>query len=391
MQSDTKTITILGSTGSIGLSALRVLRELRDEFRVSGLGCNRNLELLEEQIREFRPAAVAVASAEIRRGPEYASLEQRYPHVEFITGDDCMETLATMETDITLSAIVGAAGLAPSLAALKSSKRIALANKETLVMAGDIFMKEAARRKVELIPVDSEHSAIFSLLHGVKSSELERILLTASGGGLRKVPVIDLDGVTPEEALCHPTWSMGRKITIDSATLMNKGLEVIEAHHLFSVSYEKIEVVIHPESVVHSMVETVDGAVYAHMGVADMALPILNALKYPQKTRNNFGRLDFSKESLLHFSGWDRERYPALTLCYEAGKRGGTLPAVLNGANEAAVNAFLDRRISFTDITSVVEKVMQLHEVIEKPSIDDIFEADSFAREISEKTIRGKH
>ena len=389
MQSDKKLLTILGSTGSIGQSTLRVARMLSGEVRVYGLGCNRNLELLAEQIEEFKPSVVAVSSWDARGSVEFRDLASKYPSVEFIEGDECMVELAGRPVDIVLSSIVGAAGLRPSLAALESCRRLALANKETLVMAGDIFMAEVARRGVELIPVDSEHSAIFSLLHNVKKGELERILLTASGGSLRDLPVEELPKVTPAQALAHPTWNMGNKITIDSATLMNKGLEVIEAHHLFDTAYEKIDVVVHPESVVHSMIETVDGAVYAHMGVADMALPILNAMKYPEKVRNNFGRLDFTKSNTLRFLPWDSSRYPALTLCYEAGKRGGTLPAVLNAANEVAVDAFLKGKIFFTDIVRIVEKVMEGYQVIGDPGIEDIFEADRIAREIALINVRG--
>lgn len=384
-----KTITLLGSTGSIGLSAARVLRLLKDEFRVYGLSCGKNLSVLEEQISEFQPAAVAVADRNARLSDKYADLKKRFSHVEFIDSDVPVSELAARSVDMTLSAIVGAAGLAPSLAALGAVKRLALANKETLVMAGDIFMSEAARLNTEIVPVDSEHSAVFSLIQNIGTGELERVLLTASGGSLRNLSIEELPHVTPERALAHPTWSMGSKITIDSATLMNKGFEVIEAHHLFNLPYDKIEVVIHPESSVHSMAETVDGAVYAHMGVADMAHPILFALKYPDKISNNFGRLDFKKHMALNFLPYDEIRYPALSLCYEAGKRGGTAPAVLNASNEVAVAAFLDGKISFTDIVKIVEKTVSAHDVLDNPGIDEIFAFDAQAREKTDKIIRG--
>ena len=384
-----KTITLLGSTGSIGLSTLRVLRELKDEFKLYGLCCNSNLQVLEKQIEEFRPAAVAVSSRKARAGKNYALIKERFTDVEFIESDEPALELASRETTITISAIVGAAGLMPSLAALKGTRRLALANKETLVMAGSIFMNEAARLGTELIPVDSEHNAVFSLLGNAGKEELKRIIITASGGSLRSTPVEGLPKATPELALAHPTWSMGKKITIDSATLMNKGFEVIEAHHLFGVPYEKIDVVIHPESIVHAMIETIDCAVYAHMGVADMAIPILNAIKYPDKTSSHFGRLDFTKAMQLNFLPWDASRYPALALCYEAGRRGGTIPAALNAANEVCVEAFIDRKISFTNIAEIVERTVESCFTVETPSIDEILEADRQAREISMKFIRG--
>ena len=384
-----KTINILGSTGSIGLSAARVLREQKDEFKVYGLTCDRNISVLEEQIAEFNPSAVAVAQRDTRLSDGYLSLKKRFNHVEFIDGENPVTELAARNVDITLSAIVGAAGLAPSLAALGATRRLALANKETLVMAGDIFMSEAARLNTEIIPVDSEHSAVFALLHNVKKDELERILLTASGGSLRSMSIHELADVTPQQALAHPTWNMGSKITIDSATLMNKGFEVIEAHHLFSLPYSKIDVVVHPESIVHSMIETVDGAVYAHMGVADMAHPISYALKYPHKTSNNLGRLDFQQRMALNFMPYDELRYPALSLCYAAGERGGTAPAVLNASNEVAVGAFLERKISFTDIVKIVEKTVSEYHVLDNPGIDEIFEADAGARVKAGEIIRG--
>jgi 1-deoxy-D-xylulose-5-phosphate reductoisomerase len=383
-------VTVLGSTGSIGLSSLKVIRSLPERFSICGLACNSNLKLLSEQIAEFMPATVAVVDRSACESSYFRELKSLYKNVEFLEGDSGIRELAGRPCDITVSAIVGSAGLAPSIAALDSCKRLALANKETLVMAGDIFIKLAAARGVELIPVDSEHSAVFSLIHNLGKDEIERIILTASGGSLRDYPVAELSRVTPEAALKHPTWSMGSKITIDSATMMNKGLEVIEAHHLFGLDYDRISVIIHPESVIHSMVETVDGAVYAHMGVTDMVFPILAALTWPEKIRNSFGRLDLAKTGSLNFRPHDSEKYPALDLCYAAGRKGGNLPVVLNAANEIAVYAFLDRKADYMDIVRTVEKTMARVAYIASPGIEEIFESHREAMDTALSLIREK-
>lgn len=382
-------LTILGSTGSIGRSALRVVRAMPERFTVYGLGCNRNLDILSKQIAEFKPLCVAVADISGKES-QYKDIKNKFPEVEFMEGTEGLVEMSRRECDLTISAITGSAGLIPSVAALDGCRRLALANKETLVMAGDIFMKMTKNKGVELIPVDSEHSAIFSLLNGLRTEDLYRIILTASGGSLRDYEGDSFDNVTPERALNHPTWSMGSKITIDSATLMNKGLEVIEARHLFNIDYDKIDVVIHPESIIHSMVETVDGAVYAHMGVADMALPILNAMTYPEKVKNSFGRLDFSSIKSLSFRDYDKIRFPALQLCYEAGRAGGVMPAVLNAANESAVYAFLDRRIRFTDIVPVVTECMNKVPAFPNPSIEDIILISREAGKKAESIIKEK-
>jgi 1-deoxy-D-xylulose-5-phosphate reductoisomerase len=382
------TLTILGSTGSIGRSALRVVKSMPECFTVYGLGCNRNIELLSEQINEFNPLCAAVADISGQES-QFKDLQKKFPHVEFFEGEAGIIELAKKRCDLTVSAITGSAGLIPSIAALEGCSRLALANKETLVMAGDLFMNMAADKGVELIPVDSEHSAVFSLLGNIRGEDLLRIILTASGGSLRDYRG-DFKDVTPEIALNHPTWSMGSKITIDSATLMNKGLEVIEARHLFNIDYNKIDVVIHPESIIHSMVETVDGAVYAHMGVADMALPILNAMTYPEKVKNSFGRLDFSSLKSLSFRNYNKEKFPALQLCYEAGRAGGVMPAVLNAANEAAVYAFLDRRIGFQHIVIVVAESMSRIGNVSDPSIEDIIQAGLEAEVVAESLIKEK-
>ena len=385
-----KTISILGSTGSIGESTLKVVRFLNKEYRVHGLACGGNITLLEKQIREFAPAVVAVGSPEAAASAEYRDLRKKFPAVEFLDGEEGTIEMAGRGVDVLVSAIVGAAGLKPTLASLGSAKRLALANKETLVMAGDIVKKGLAASGGEMIPVDSEHSAVFCLTRGLAAAEIERVILTASGGSLRGTPVGELDRVTPRQALAHPTWDMGNKITIDSATLMNKGLEVIEAHHLFDLPYGKIDVLVHPESVVHSMVETVDGAIYGHMGVTDMVFPVLNALTYPEKRGNPFGRLKLEEIGSLTFAACDRERYPALSLCYEAGRRGGTMPSILNAANEMAVAAFLAGRIRFTDIVKIVEKTLGKQNVLDNPGLAEIVDADREARDTASGFIGKK-
>lgn len=382
-------VTILGSTGSIGVSTLKVLRVLAGEYQVYGLSCQKNLSLLEAQIEEFHPRVVAVGSPEIARSEGFKSLTDKFPGIEFLVGSEGIEELASREVDVLVSAIVGAAALRPTLSAVPHVRRIALANKETLVMAGDIFIGEVKAHEVELIPIDSEHSAILSLIQNLNRKDIVRIILTASGGSLRDKTINEMRDVTPEEALAHPNWEMGSKITIDSATMMNKGLEVIEAHHLFAVDYSQIEVVIHPESIIHSMVETSDGALFAHMGVPDMAHPILYSLVYPERRKNPFGRLDLETLKKLSFSPFDNSRYPALKLCFTAGRLGGTMPAVLNAANEVAVDAFLEKRILFTDIIMIVEKTLEAHEKVDNPDISAIFSADSWARENARSLIRG--
>lgn len=384
-------LSILGSTGSIGLSALRVIRTFPDRYRIYGLACNRNIEMLSRQIEEFKPSVVAIGDRSLSDTVPVKHLIQTNEEVEFLFGEEGIMELAAGKTDIVLSSIVGSAGLRPSIAALDGCKRLALANKETLVMAGEIFIKLAEQKGVELIPVDSEHSAVFSLLSNLKPGEAENIILTASGGSLRDYKKEDFKNVTPEIALNHPSWNMGNKITIDSATLMNKGLEVIEAHHLFNFKYDNIKVIIHPESIIHSMIETFDGAIYAHMGVTDMVFPILNALTYPEKIGNPFGKLDLAATGSLNFREYDRERFPALDLCYRAGKTGGNIPAALNAANEAAVYAFLDRRISFTDIVEIVEKTIDSIDRISVPDLKDIFETHIEAGEIASGFIKEKH
>jgi 1-deoxy-D-xylulose-5-phosphate reductoisomerase len=384
-----KGLIILGSTGSIGVSALRVVDAFPGRFEVLALSCNSNLSLFRDQLEKYKPRYASVSSESVHESDEYRLLVKSFPGIEFLPGSEGLYNLASIDCDILLSAIVGGAGCAPAMVATKHAKRIALANKETLVMAGDLFMKEVSDNRCELIPVDSEHSALFALLDGKNREDILRLIVTASGGSLRDKSESELMHVTPEEALAHPTWNMGAKITIDSATLMNKGFEVIEAHHLFSLPYEKIDVIVHPESIIHSMVETREGSIYAHMSVTDMAFPITNALTYPEKCENPFGRLDLAHIGKLTFREYDPVRFPALALCYAAGRAGGTANAVLNAANEIAVAAFLDRRIGYGDIVRVVSDALAKHQIQSAPALEDIFEADSWARAQATSMIRG--
>ncbi len=381
-------VTILGSTGSIGESTLRVIRSNPDVFRVMGLTCNKNLSKISQQIEEFSPSFVAIAESSLAESEEFRQMKEKYANVEFFFGHEGVQQAASVSTDIVVSAIVGGAGLMPSLRALDSCRKIALANKETLVMAGDIFMSLVREKGVQLVPVDSEHSAIFSIIDEMNMSHIEKFIITASGGSLRDCPVEHLEKVTPAEALKHPTWNMGGKITIDSATLMNKGFEVIEANKLFGMGYERIDVIIHPESVIHSMVETIDGSVYAHLGVTDMALPISNALFYPEKRSNQFGRLNLLNVGSLTFRGVDHDKYPSLALCYDSGKEGGIMPAVLNGANEVAVYAFLEGKIGFNDIYRTTRSVLDKIPNVSNPELDDIIMADRNSRDLSSRLIK---
>lgn len=378
-------IVILGSTGSIGRQALQVVEEFPDRFKVRGLAAGRNWRLLLEQTVCFRPAAVALMAEEDAR--QLTGALPRGVRPEVYWGAGGMERLAAMEgADTVLTAVTGAAGLKPTLTAIEAGKDIALANKETLVAAGEIVVERAGKRGVRLLPVDSEHSAIWQCLDG--RAGVRRIVLTASGGPFRRYSREALAAVTPEAALDHPTWRMGPKITVDSATLMNKGLEVIEAHWLFGVDYDNIKVLVHPQSVVHGMVEFADGSVLASLGITDMRLPILYALSYPERLENALPRLDLVGVGPLTFEDPDMERFPCLRLALLAGRTGGTMPAVLNAANEVAVAAFLNGRISFTGIPAVIERVLAIHSVTKKPDLDKIISADAWARNSAEEIIK---
>lgn len=378
-----RSIIILGSTGSIGRSALRVIRSFPERFAVRGLSCSSSLEELRGQIREFNPEYAAVTG-----DCSVAALAAEFPGTKFLHGANALDELVTVGCDILLTSVVGAAGLAPTIAAMPHIRTLAIANKETLVVGGDIVKAEAARHGVQIIPVDSEHSAIFQLLSPEHRRDLHRIIITASGGSMRDRTLDQMRTITPAEALQHPTWNMGSKITIDSATLMNKGLEVIEAHHLFDLKYDMIDVVVHPESVIHSMIETKDGSVYSHMGVTDMVYPIMNAFSYPERLETPFPRLDFSRLKSLTFREYDPVRFPGLKLCYEAGRTGGSAPCILNGANEVAVAAFLEGRIPFTGIVEIVKRVLDTIPAASRPVLAELREADRKSRECAEKIIR---
>lgn len=377
-------ISILGSTGSIGIQTLDVVRNLGLE--VLGLAAHSNIELLEKQAREFKPVLVAVSN-------DKAAVELRARlkdlNIEVSSGIEGIKKVAVIEAvDTVVSSIVGIAGLIPTMEAIRHKKDIALANKETLVTAGALVMSEARKNNVNILPVDSEHAAIFQCIMGNNNNDISKIILTASGGPFRGKNMEELKRVRPEEALRHPNWVMGSKITIDSATLMNKGLEVIEAKWLFNVEPDRIQVLIHPQSVIHSMVEYKDGSVIAQMGSPDMRIPIQFALTYPKRCGNAFSKLDFLKSNNLTFEKPDLEAFPALGLAYEALRTGGTMPVVLNAANEVSVGLFLKGEIGFTDIAHIVEKLMKIHTVNINPCLDDIIEVDRWARDMVEKETK---
>lgn len=373
-----KKVALLGSTGSIGRSTVEIAQDLPDRIRLVALGAGNNVELLTEQTKRHRPAAISV------QGQEKAEALKRTfgttPAVYY--GQEGLVSLATLpEVDIVLIAIVGTAGLEPALAAIRAGKDIAVASKEILVMAGEIVMREAERYGARVLAVDSEHSAIFQCLDGRSTESVRRIWLTASGGPFRSTPKEEFDRITVEKALKHPSWVMGQKITIDSATLFNKGLEMLEARWLFNVTMSQIEVIVHPQSVIHSMVEFVDGSIIAQLSTPDMCLPIQYALTYPDRAPSQRVETDFAKIGRLDFEEVDLERFPSLKLARRAGEAGGTLPVVMNAANEIAVDAFLNRAIGFTQITEVVERVMGSHEVQADPTLEQILSADAWARE----------
>lgn len=373
----TKKISILGSTGSIGVQALDVARNLKLE--VLGLSAYSNIDLLEQQAVEFKPKVISVGSEELA-----IELGNRLRHqeIEIYYGIDGMNKVAALEgVDTVVTSVVGIAGLIPTMAAIKAGKNIALANKETLVTAGELVMSEAKKHGINILPVDSEHSAIFQCLMGNERSSVSKIILTASGGPFRGKSISELEKVTLAEALNHPNWSMGSKITIDSATLMNKGLEVIEAKWLFDMDLDNIQVIIHPQSIIHSMVEYVDGSVMAQMGSPDMRLPIQLALTFPHRSSNSFSRLNLLTSNNLTFEEPDYSSFPSLELAFEALRTGGTMPAAMNAANEVAVSLFLGGNIKFLDIPRIIDKVMEKHSVNISPSLDDIIEVDAWARQ----------
>jgi 1-deoxy-D-xylulose-5-phosphate reductoisomerase len=379
-----KRVVVLGATGSIGESAAKVARDIPERVEIVGLAANSKARELAAQANELRPAAVCLVDerklSELRANLKYKP--------EIFSGETGLcEIASTVASDMVLVAIVGTGGLRPALAAIEAGKDLAVASKEILVMAGEIVMREAGEKGVHVLPVDSEHNAIFQCLEGRVSqsnkrstSDVRRIILTASGGPFRETPVEEFSGITVEQALKHPTWNMGQKITIDSATLFNKGLEMIEAHWLFGVGMAQVEVVIHPQSIVHSMVEFADGSVLAQLSHSNMCFPIQYAITWPDRVPNSLPPLDFGKLAELKFARPRYDDFPALGLARRAGETGGTLPAVLNAANEIAVSAFLEKRMSFPQIWQTVEQVMDEHQSVAQPNLDEILRADRWAR-----------
>lgn len=383
-----KRLAILGSTGSIGINTLDIVRRFPERFEVISLSAGLNVALLKEQVLRFQPRMVSVLNQELGE-----ALRKGLPGigVEIVSGVEGLIRVATHpEVDQVVSAMVGAVGLIPTLSAIKTGKSIALANKEPLVMAGKLFMEEAKKNGARILPVDSEHSAVFQALLGHRKEDIRRLILTASGGPFLNLPPSKLHEVTVKEALHHPHWEMGKKVTIDSASLMNKGLEVIEAHWLFDIPVEKISVQIHPQSVVHSMVEYVDGSIIGQMGIADMRIPISYALSYPERINLQLPSLDLARMGALTFLSPDSEKFPCLRLAYQSIEIGETMPAILNAANEVAVNGFLEGWIKFTDIPLLLQKVMEEHEVKSVRTIEDILRADQWAREKTKMIIEGE-
>ncbi|MEH2029174.1 MAG: 1-deoxy-D-xylulose-5-phosphate reductoisomerase [Nostoc sp.] len=378
-----KAITLVGSTGSIGTQTLDIVTQYPDQFQIVGLAAGRNVEMLAAQIRQFRPKIAAICSEEQLPALKEAIIDLD-PQPILLAGDaGVIEVARYGDAQTVVTGIVGCAGLLPTIAAIEAGKDIALANKETLIAGAPVVLPLVEKHGVKLLPADSEHSAIFQCLQGVPKAGLRKILLTASGGAFRDWDVEKLADVTVADALKHPNWSMGRKITVDSATLMNKGLEVIEAHFLFGLDYDNIEIVIHPQSIIHSLIELQDTSVLAQLGWPDMRLPLLYALSWPDRIYTNWERLDLVKAGNLTFREPDHQKYPCMQLAYAVGKAGGSMPAVLNAANEQAVALFLDEKIRFLDIPRCIEWVCDRHQNDNRtnPSLDDILTADKWARQ----------
>lgn len=378
-----KGISLLGATGSIGTQTLDVIRTNSERFQLVAIAVGKNIHLTRKIIKEFRPKLVSVQSRE-----DAKMLQQENSSIEIMYGNEGLIHVATHpDADILVNAILGSIGLVPTLKAIEAGKTIALANKETLVTAGHLVMSCARENNVSVLPVDSEHSAIFQCLQGGRDKDVERLIITASGGSFRDRTREELSNVTVEEALSHPNWSMGAKITIDSATMMNKGLEVIEAHWLFNQPYEKINVVLHRESTVHSMVEFQDGSIIAQLGTPDMRIPIQYALTYPERFQSNAKKLDLTEIGTLHFQKMDLNRYRCLDFAYKAGQIGGTLPVVLNAANEVSVQAFLKGRISFLEIENYIEWALENHSPVKNPDLETILAVDKETREIVKERL----
>jgi 1-deoxy-D-xylulose-5-phosphate reductoisomerase len=378
-----KAITLLGSTGSIGTQTLDIVAQYPEQFRIVGLTAGRNVTLLAQQIRQFKPEIVAICD-EDKLEELQSAIADLDPQPILLAGESGVVEVAQYgDAEAVVTGIVGCAGLLPTIAAIKAGKDIALANKETLIAGGPVVNPLIEKYGVKILPADSEHSAIFQCLQGIPAGGLRRIILTASGGSFRDLPIDKLAQVTVADALKHPNWSMGQKITIDSATLMNKGLEVIEAHYLFGMDYDDIDIVIHPQSIIHSLIELQDTSVLAQLGWPDMRLPLLYALSWPERIKTDWPQLDLVKSGDLTFREPDHEKYPCMQLAYAAGRAGGSMPAVLNAANEQAVALFLEEKITFLDIPKLIEKVCDKHQIdnCETPALDDILAADRWARQ----------
>jgi 1-deoxy-D-xylulose-5-phosphate reductoisomerase len=382
-----KKISILGSTGSIGVNTLNVVLQNKMQFSVVALAAGRNIDLLKAQIEQFHPLIAAVMDE--THAVRLKKLLSPDCRTEILWGPAGYREVARVpEAEMVISAMVGAAGLVPTLEAIDAGKHVALANKETLVAAGHLVVEKARAKNVQILPVDSEHSAVFQCLSGQREQDIRRIILTASGGPFRTLSRAQLEQVTPADALKHPNWEMGRKITIDSASMMNKGLEIIEARWLFGLDIDRIDVLLHPQSVIHSMVEFVDGSVMAQLGIPDMRIPIAYALSFPSRLPNHGVALDFLKATPLEFFQPDPDRFPCLKLATDAGRAGGTLPVVLNGANEVAVEAFLQGIIKFTQLSVVISEALSRHRWLSAPGLEEILEADRWSRQEADNIIK---
>lgn len=379
-----KNISILGSTGSIGVNTLKIVRTHPEKFSVKALAVHKSIGALYKQILEFKPKVVCVYDSK-----KALELEKKVKHlkVQVVTGDDGLKVVSTLKSvDQVIVAIVGAIGLAPIFEAIKAGKTLGIANKEPLVIAGELLLKTAEKYNVDIFPIDSEHSGLWQCLEGYKKKTIKKMILTSSGGPFRKHKG-SLASITPKQALNHPKWKMGPKITIDSATLMNKGLEVIEAANLFKIEASKVDVLIHPEAIVHAMVEFVDGSHLAHLGITDMRLPIQYALSYPNRLENHLPALDLAALSKLNFEKPQKKRFPCLELGYAASDIGGSMPAALNAANEVAVDSFLKGELKFTEIPRTIEKVMKKHKVLKRPSLEALVEVDEWARKKAKELV----
>lgn len=372
-----KKINLLGATGSIGTQTLSIIAAHTDRFELTAMSAGRNIQKVSEIIAQFHPKLVSVLEE-----ADAVRLQNEFPEVQFVHGDEgLIEAAVGMEADVLLNSVIGSVGLRPTLAAIKAGMTIAIANKETLVAAGDLVVEAAKHHNVPLVPVDSEHSALFQSLNGENPKRITNLILTASGGSFRDYTRDQLQHVTVEQALAHPNWSMGNKLTIDSATMMNKGLEVIEAHHLFAMPYDQIECLLHKESIIHSMVEFEDTSVMAQLGSPDMRVPIQYALTYPDRIRmSDAKRLRLDEIGKLHFQKMDYERFKALSLAYDAGREGGTMPTAMNAANEVAVQLFMEGHISFMQIEDIIERMMDQHQTIQNPDLEEILETDRNTR-----------